>query len=603
MPGLNSRWLRPDWLILTFRTLWFLFVVLYLSFYRAELQFISLWSVLGCTFICYTIPLLLLRIHYRWYLAAEFVLCGLLSLYLTYNFHQMTWFFAAAFVIAFYSRDKSYLWTGALAVVAVPILESWVTGSSLQDIMSRGVNYALIYILGFTIQKLIYSLQTIKEKLGIIHEQYQILEQYSNQVQRITLLEERNRMARELHDTIGHTFTSMILGMEAIRQYIPQEEGQTRLNKLLQLSRQGLEDIRTHVHEMDPLEENEPLEHSLFTMAEEFKENTGVKVAFRTIGEPYPVMKQAKLTLYRSLQESLTNAIRHGNATSVQIHLQYEPGQLTLQIQDNGKGDDELQYGFGLSNTRERLAALQGKLQIYSKANEGTLVICRLPVETDPTDRIIKILVVDDQSLIRDSLSLLLGEEQDFEVDVAESGRQAIDKCGQEAFDIVLMDVHMPETDGIAATKAIKEQSPEVRIIMITTFGEVGYAAEALRIGAEGYLLKSVHPKELKATIRLVNSGGTMISQDIANRLFTKPEEAEPLKEGDPAAPNPYGLTEREQEILLCMTKGLRYKAIALQLHLSEGTVRNYISFIYSKLQVGNRDEAVAKALHEKLVP
>lgn len=156
------------------------------------------------------------------------------------------------------------------------------------------------------------------------------------------------------------------------------------------------------------------------------------------------------------------------------------------------------------------------------------------------------------------------------------------------------MDIHMPEMDGLEATRQLKEKWPEIRVIIITTFEEITYAAEALRLGAEGYLLKALHPKELAATIRLVYGGGTMISQEVAQQLFQDQQLDTSL--------NPYDLTERELEVLQELTEGLRNKQIAQKLHLSEGTVRNYISAIYLKLQVGDRDEAVEKSRKEQLV-
>lgn len=107
-------------------------------------------------------------------------------------------------------------------------------------------------------------------------------------------------------------------------------------------------------------------------------------------------------------------------------------------------------------------------------------------------------------------------------------------------------------------------------------------------------MLKSIHPKELAATIRLVYGGGTMISQDMAHQLFHK--------ETGHTENNPYELTERELDVLQCLTEGLRNKAIAQKLHLSEGTIRNYISSIYLKLQVQGREEAVEKARNEHLI-
>ncbi|WP_157771225.1 response regulator transcription factor, partial [Paenibacillus sonchi] len=203
-------------------------------------------------------------------------------------------------------------------------------------------------------------------------------------------------------------------------------------------------------------------------------------------------------------------------------------------------------------------------------------------------------LLADDQPLVRESLRLLLGEEKDFRLRTAASGKQALEQCAAEQPDIVLMDIHMPEMDGLEATRQLKEKWPEVRVIIITTFEEITYAAEALRLGAEGYLLKTLHPKELAATIRLIYGGGTMISQEVAQQLFQDQQLEAPL--------NQYDLTERELEVLQELTEGLRNKQIAQKLHLSEGTVRNYISAIYLKLQVGDRDEAVEKSRKEQLV-
>lgn len=305
-------------------------------------------------------------------------------------------------------------------------------------------------------------------------------------------------------------------------------------------------------------------------------------------------MKQAKLVLYRCLQESLTNASRHGQASSIQVILQYDPAQVMLQVHDNGMGKEHIQYGFGLTGMSDRLAALQGKLYIDSQIDEGTMVTCTIPNQANEGSQQIKILITDDQPLIRESLGLLLGEEKDFQVRVAGNGKQAIDLCEQDKPDIVLMDINMPEMDGLEATKIIKETWPNIRIMMITTLEGVSYAAEALRLGAEGYLLKSIHPKELAATIRIVNSGGTMISQDVAHQLFQY--------QNVDVALNPYDLTERELDVLQGLIEGLRNKAIAQKLHLSEGTIRNYISSIYLKLQVADRNEAVEKTRNEHLI-
>lgn len=124
----------------------------------------------------------------------------------------------------------------------------------------------------------------------MIKDKNAILEQYSSQVERITLLEERDRMARELHDTIGYKFTSVILSMETLRPHLATKEGEGKLQEIIDISRSALDNIRRQVHEMDPQEESN-LDVSLLNLIEEFKSNTNVHVVFRTVGEYYPMAK------------------------------------------------------------------------------------------------------------------------------------------------------------------------------------------------------------------------------------------------------------------------------------------------------------------------
>lgn len=581
--------------MIAIRTVWVIAVILLM--YQDQPTF-SFWPVFVPLLLCHLLPFLFIKQPGHIYLLSEAILAGGLSLVLAYQLDLVRLFPPALFMIAFYSRGRHH-WVSLPAAVALFVLSaqhSVQSSLSLEAVWQSLSDALILYGIGYALQKGAMAIQAIKHKLMLIREQYTILEQYSSQIERMTLLEERYRMARELHDTMGHTFTSLILGLEALKQHIPSAEGEMKLEGILKLARTGLDDIRRQVHQMDPIEEALPLEDSLLQMIEEFKANSGVQVKFRTMGEPYPVMKQAKLALYRCLQESLTNASRHGQASTIQVLLHYDPAQLMLQVQDNGQGTPQLQFGFGLTGMKERLAPLQGQLYIDSQEDAGTVVTCTVPNSAREGAEKIRLLLVDDQSLIRESLALLLGEEKDFEVSAAENGEQAIVHCGKERPHVVLMDIHMPVMDGMDATKHIKEVWPDIRVVMMTTLEDASLASDALKLGAEGYLLKSMHPKELAATIRLIYGGGTMISQDVAQQLFQdlRPNQQ---KEG-----LPYELTEREADVLRCLKEGLRNKDIAGRLHLSEGTVRNYISSVYLKLQVSGREAAVEKARMERLV-
>lgn len=198
----------------------------------------------------------------------------------------------------------------------------------------------------------------------------------------------------------------------------------------------------------------------------------------------------------------------------------------------------------------------------------------------------IKVLLVDDQELILESLNIVLSMEEDLQiVGLAENGEEALKDCEQLMPDIVLMDINMPVMDGVTATALIKQRFPAIKIIMLTSYKEVDYVLEALSHGAEGYLLKALHPKDLAAGIRVVQAGGTLISQEMASKMIKSINHTTRIH-------NEFGLTVREIEVLQKLASGLRNQDIAEAMYLSEGTVKNYISAIYSKLNVKGRREA-----------
>ncbi|MCZ8542467.1 response regulator transcription factor [Psychrobacillus psychrodurans] len=203
----------------------------------------------------------------------------------------------------------------------------------------------------------------------------------------------------------------------------------------------------------------------------------------------------------------------------------------------------------------------------------------------------IKVLLADDQELILESLHIVLSMEEDLEiVGLAKNGEEAIKGCEQFRPDIVLMDINMPVMDGVAATALIKERIPAIKVIMLTSYREVEYVLTALSHGAEGYLLKAIHPRDLAAGIRVVHAGGTLITQEMASKMIKS------MNNNSSTKSNEYGLSTREIEVLHKLALGLRNQDIAEALFLSEGTIKNYISTIYSKLNVSGRREAARKA-------
>lgn len=215
--------------------------------------------------------------------------------------------------------------------------------------------------------------------------------------------------------------------------------------------------------------------------------------------------------------------------------------------------------------------------------------------------KLLKLLVVDDQELIRESLAFVLNTDEDIEVvGVAANGEEAVQLCEKLQPTMVLMDIQMPVLNGIDATRVIKQRWPQIKIMILSTFQEVEQVVEALSIGAEGYLLKAIHPRDLISGIKHIHKEGTLLSQELATALVTQIQSTKGSKE-QPSKPK-YGLTEREEQILQSLAHGLSNKQISEKLFLSDGTVKNYISSIYHKLDVKDRFQAAQKAKEEDII-
>jgi DNA-binding NarL/FixJ family response regulator len=208
----------------------------------------------------------------------------------------------------------------------------------------------------------------------------------------------------------------------------------------------------------------------------------------------------------------------------------------------------------------------------------------------------ISILLVDDQRLMRDGLRTLLELEEDLSVVAeAENGLQALEKYQEHKPDVVLMDIRMPEMDGVEATRRLQDIWPDSLIIILTTFDDDQFVFEALRAGALGYLLKDVSGAELADAIRTVKGGGALIEPSVARKMVAEFARLAPQNDaGKERLIEP--LSEREEEILRLLAQGLTNKEIALRIHLAEGTVKNYVSGILAKIGARDRTQAALRA-------
>jgi len=210
------------------------------------------------------------------------------------------------------------------------------------------------------------------------------------------------------------------------------------------------------------------------------------------------------------------------------------------------------------------------------------------------SDKPIRVMLVDDHGMVRRGLMTYLKNEADMTVvGEARDGREAVRLCEQFQPDVILMDLVMPELDGIAATRLIRKQWPHVQVIALTSFGEKELVQNALQAGAISYLLKNVSGSDLAAAIRAACAGRSTLAAEAIEALI------------QPAVPESVpglDLTNREREILALLVKGLTNPEIAERLSISRATVKVHVSNILSKLGVSNRAEAIALAIQRKLV-
>lgn len=213
----------------------------------------------------------------------------------------------------------------------------------------------------------------------------------------------------------------------------------------------------------------------------------------------------------------------------------------------------------------------------------------------------IRVLIADDEALVRSGFKMILEAQDDIEV-VAEAsdGQSALDLALEHKPDVVLMDIRMPGTDGLEATRRLVGMQKEARVLILTTFDLDEYVYEAMRVGASGFLLKSAPATELASAVRGVMSGDVLLSAPITRRLIEEFVRKAPLgrDDADPLA----SLTEREKEVLRLMARGLSNLEIARDLVVGESTVKTHVNRILSKLGLRDRVQAVVLAYESGFV-
>ncbi|AAK78841.1 DNA-binding NarL/FixJ family response regulator [Clostridium acetobutylicum] len=214
----------------------------------------------------------------------------------------------------------------------------------------------------------------------------------------------------------------------------------------------------------------------------------------------------------------------------------------------------------------------------------------------------IKVVIVDDEKLVVDGLKIILETYEDIKVvGTAKNGEEALRVCRQSSPDVVLMDIRMPKCDGVLGTKLIKKEFKDIKILILTTFNDVKYIHEALKYGASGYILKDSDYELIYEGIKAAFKGNVVINPEVASKIlsengeYNKEQALEEVK-------TKYDLSDKEINIVREIASGLSNKEIAEKLFLSEGTIKNNISIIFSKLNLRDRTQVTIFAFKNNIV-
>lgn len=312
---------------------------------------------------------------------------GIISL-LYYNFGGFTFVYYFVAIIdasLMLNRRYSYIITSIL-YLAVIFQSMTPLYKNLQEFPIANIIFNTVIVMGFGgLGRFIAEEKARKQEAQLLYdkirvseqelkEAYNRLEEYSNTVEELSVLRERDRISREIHDTVGHTLSTLNIQIQALPFLVKSDKDKAieMLNDMYTYSKNGLEDVRRAVRELSPISfENN---NSIFVLKElvnNFQKNTGIKVEFNTSKSEYIFTSDQNLSVYRIIQEALNNSLRHGKATVIEINLHFTEKEVGLNIKDNGEGVGNLTPDFGLRGMQDRVNNLDGRIEFFSEKNSG----------------------------------------------------------------------------------------------------------------------------------------------------------------------------------------------------------------------------------------
>lgn len=432
--------------------------------------------------------------------------------------------------------------------------------------------------------------------------------------------EERRRVACELHDGLAQVASGAYQHLQTFASHYHSHDSRFshELDRALDLSQRVVKEARQVIAGMRPTVLDDFGLASALRMEVDILRADGWDISYEEATTSDRLPSTIETAFFRVAQEALTNVRKHANTRRARLALHYDEHTIRLDVQDWGCGFDRGQLTetgsggehIGLIGMEERITLLGGELRITSQPGSGTLLVAEVPMpstkDNDPADEAdeaaalhhesgpARLLIADDHELARAGLrSMLQGEAELNIVAEATNGREALELCQKLQPHVALLDVRMPEMDGLHATRAIKQSCPHTSVIIVTMHENPDYLLAAIRAGAAGYLLKDTVRRELLSAVRNVLRGEQFLNTDLTRRLLQTMSDETVASEA--ALPEP--LTPREIEVLHLLTLGDTNREIARKLFISAGTVKVHVQHIIAKLGVSDRTQAAVRAV------
>ncbi len=446
--------------------------------------------------------------------------------------------------------------------------------------------------------------------------------------------EERARIGRELHDNLGQVIGYIHVQAQAVSTLL--DQGQTTqaraaLQQLVEVVQDANTDVRDYILGIKDAAETAPdFFAALRKYLHEFEETYGITTQLSLPDDlpRRPLTRAAEMQLLRIIQETLTNVRKHAGVNRARVYFFFDTNQIRVIIEDDGRGFDVSQQRtkssepqslnrqgedahFGLEIMRDRAVEIGGSLEVRSTPGRGTRVIVHIPrVVTAVSGKLgLRVMLVDDHPMFLEGIRTLLTARGLQVVGTAHDGIEAQEMARELLPDVILMDVQMPRCDGVEATRRIKAEFPDIKIVMLSVVADDETLFAALKAGASGYLLKSLEGDDFYHSLRNLARGEVVLAPELAARVlaeFAQQDDAfSAPREPDAAPPaildpqNFPELTSRQVEVLDLVAQGLTYKEVGARIHLTERTVRYHMGQIVEKLQLEDRRAVIAYALRQ----